>query len=62
MRRWSEVADAVAATTRTSAKTSILAEYLASLEPDELPVAAVFLTGARSPRPTSAPSGSGGRG
>ncbi len=45
MRRWSETADRVAATTRTSVKTEILAEYLASLPPDDLPVAAVFLTG-----------------
>jgi DNA ligase 1 len=45
MRRWSEVADRVAATSKTSEKTAILAEYLASLPPDDLPVAAVFLTG-----------------
>ena len=45
MRRWSEVADAVAATTKTSEKTAILADYLASLDADALPVAAVFLTG-----------------
>ncbi|MHB8959646.1 MAG: ATP-dependent DNA ligase [Candidatus Limnocylindrales bacterium] len=45
MRRWSEVADRVAATSRTSEKTAILADYLASLAPDDLPVAAVFLTG-----------------
>ena len=45
MRRWSEVADAVASTTKTSEKTSILAAYLASLDPADLPVAAVFLTG-----------------
>jgi DNA ligase-1 len=45
MRRWSEVAERVAGTTKTSEKTAILAEYLASLAPDELPVAAVFLTG-----------------
>ena len=45
MRRWSEVAEGVAATTKTSEKTSILAGYLASLDPDDLPVAAVFLTG-----------------
>jgi DNA ligase-1 len=45
MRRWSEVADLVGATTKTSEKTAILADYLASLAPDELPVAAVFLTG-----------------
>ncbi len=45
MRRWSEVAGRVSATTKTSEKTAILADYLASLAPDELPVAAVFLTG-----------------
>jgi DNA ligase-1 len=45
MRRWSEVADQVAATTRTSEKTGVLAAYLASLDADALPVAAVFLTG-----------------
>jgi DNA ligase-1 len=45
MRRWSEVADRVAATTKTSEKTAILAEYLAELQPAELPIAAVFLTG-----------------
>ncbi|HEY3334471.1 MAG TPA: ATP-dependent DNA ligase [Candidatus Limnocylindrales bacterium] len=45
MRRWSEIAERVAATTKTSEKTAILADYLASLAPDELPVAAVFLTG-----------------
>jgi DNA ligase-1 len=45
MRRWSEVADRVAATTRTSEKTAVLAAYLATLDPADLPVAAVFLTG-----------------
>ncbi len=45
MRRWSEVADQVAATTRTSEKTGILAAYLAALDIRELPLAAVFLTG-----------------
>src|SRR6185436_7265078 len=45
MRRWSEVAERVAATTRTSAKTAVLADYLAGLAPNELPIAAVFLTG-----------------
>ena len=45
MRRWSELADRLAATTRTSEKTGLLAEYLRSLTPDELPIAAVFLTG-----------------
>jgi DNA ligase-1 len=45
MRRWSELAERVGATTRTSEKTALLAEYLAGLTPDELPIAAVFLTG-----------------
>ena len=45
MRRWSELAERLAATTRTSEKTALLAEYLRTLTPEELPVAAVFLTG-----------------
>jgi len=45
MRRWSELAERVAATTRTSEKTALLADYLAGIAPDELPIAAVFLTG-----------------
>src|SRR6185503_10522659 len=45
MRRWSEVAERVAATTRTSEKTAVLADYLVGLTPAELPLAAVFLTG-----------------
>ena len=45
MRRWSEIAERVATTTRTSEKTAILAEHFRSLTPDELPIAATFLTG-----------------
>ena len=45
MRRWSELAERLAATTRTSEKTALLADYLRSLSPDELPIAAIFLTG-----------------
>jgi DNA ligase-1 len=45
MRRWSELAERIAATTRTSEKTGLVADYLAGLHPDELPFAAVFLTG-----------------
>ena len=45
MRRWSEVTERVAATTRTSVKTDLLADYLRSLTADELPIAAVFFTG-----------------
>ena len=45
MRRWSEVAERVAATTRTSEKTRLLADELRTLPPDDLPIAAVFLAG-----------------
>ena len=45
MRRWSETADLVAATSRTTAKTGILAAYLVALAPGDLSIAAVFLTG-----------------
>jgi len=45
MRRWSETAERVGATTKTGQKTAILAAYLAALKPAELPVAAVFFTG-----------------
>src|SRR5436190_20925217 len=45
MRRWSELAERLAATTRTSEKTALLADYLQTLIPEELPIAAVFLTG-----------------
>ncbi len=45
MRRWSEVAERVAATTRTSEKTRLLADELPTLAPDELPIAALFLAG-----------------
>ncbi len=49
MRRWSDVAARVAATTRTSEKTTVLAGYLETLSPEELPIAAVFLTGRAFP-------------
>ena len=45
MRRWGETAERVAATTKTSEKTAVIAGYLASLDPSDLPVAAVFFTG-----------------
>ena len=45
MRRWSELAERLAATTRTSEKTALLADYFRGLSAEELPVAAVFLTG-----------------
>jgi DNA ligase-1 len=45
MRGWSELAERVAGTTRTSEKTALLARYLAPLPADELRIASVFLTG-----------------
>jgi DNA ligase-1 len=45
MRRWSELAERVAATTRTSEKTAHIAAYFRELTPEELPIAALFLTG-----------------
>jgi DNA ligase-1 len=45
MERWSTVAQAISATSRTSQKTGLLAEYLRSLAPAELPWAVTFLTG-----------------
>jgi DNA ligase-1 len=59
MRRWSEVADRVGATTKTTGKTAILAEYLASLPPDSLPIAAVFLTGRPFPEADARSTGVG---
>ncbi len=45
MRRWSELAERVAATTRTSEKTALIADYLVTLDREALPHATVFLTG-----------------
>ena len=59
MRRWSELAERVAATTRTSEKTALLADYLRSLTPDELPIAAVFLTGRPFPEADQRTTGLG---
>lgn len=59
MRRWSELAERVAATTRTSEKTTLLAEYLRSLDSEELPIAAVFLTGRAFPETDQRATGLG---
>jgi DNA ligase-1 len=59
MRRWSDLAERVAATTRTSEKTTLLADYLRGLPPDELPVAAVFLTGRAFPEADQRATGLG---
>jgi DNA ligase-1 len=45
MRRWSEIAERVAATARTSEKTGLLADYFRSLDAADLSIAAVFFTG-----------------
>jgi DNA ligase-1 len=45
MRGWSELAERVAGTTRTSEKTALLARYLATLTSSELRTAATFLSG-----------------
>jgi DNA ligase-1 len=56
MRRWSEVAARIAATSRTTEKVSTLAEYLRSLSAEELPLAVTYMTGRafpeRDPRTT----------
>ncbi len=45
MHRWSEVAEQVAATSRTSEKVARIATYLRTLSPTELPIATVFFSG-----------------
>jgi DNA ligase-1 len=59
MRRWTELAGRVAATTRTSEKTALLAEYLRTLDADELPIAVVFLTGRPFPEADQRATGLG---
>jgi len=59
MRRWSELAERVASTTRTSEKTGLLAEYLRTLDEDELPIAVVFLTGRPFPEADQRATGIG---
>jgi DNA ligase-1 len=56
MRRWSEVAAHIAATSRTTEKITMLAEYLRSLTAADLPLAVTYMTGRpfpeRDPRVT----------
>jgi DNA ligase-1 len=59
MRGWSELAERVAATTRTSEKTALLADYLRGLDADELPIAVVFLTGRPFPEADQRATGIG---
>ena len=59
MRRWSDLAERVAATTRTSEKTALLADYLRDLTPDELSTAVIFLTGRPFPEADQRATGLG---
>jgi len=59
MRRWSELAERVASTTRTSEKTGLLADYLRTLDEDALPIAVVFLTGRPFPEADQRATGIG---
>ncbi len=59
MHRWSELAERVASTTRTSEKTGLLATYLRTLDPAELRVAAVFLSGRPFPESDQRSTGLG---
>jgi DNA ligase 1 len=59
MRRWSQLAERLAATSRTSEKTTLLAEYFRSLDGQELPIAAVFLTGRPFPEADQRATGIG---
>ena len=59
MRRWSEIADRIAATTRTSEKTRLLADELRSLSPDALAIAALFFAGRPFPEADQRTTGLG---
>ncbi len=59
MRRWSELAERVASTTRTSEKTTLLADYLRTLDEEQLPIAVVFLTGRPFPEADQRATGIG---
>jgi DNA ligase-1 len=57
--RWSELAEAVAATAATSRKTRLLADYLASLDPAGLRTACIFLSGRAFPETDQRSTGLG---
>ncbi len=59
MRRWSETADHIAATTRTSEKVAAVSAYLRSLSAEELPIAVVFLAGRPFPERDARTTGIG---
>jgi len=57
VRRWTAVAEAVAATPRTSEKVALLADYLATLDAGDLAIAATFFAG--RPFPENDPRSTG---
>lgn len=59
MRRWSETAEQIATTTRTSEKVTRLASYLGDLEEQELPIAVVFMSGRPFPERDARTTGLG---
>ncbi len=59
MRRWAETAESIAATRRTSEKVALLAAYLTTCSPDELPLAAVFMAGRPFPERDARSTGLG---
>ena len=61
MRRWSETAEAVGATRKTSEKSTTVADYLRSLDEADLAIAAVFLSGRAFPECDQRKTGLGWR-
>ncbi len=61
MRQWSDVAEAIAATRSTAAKVATVARYLRVLSDQELPIAAVFLSGRAFPETDARTTGLGWR-
>jgi DNA ligase-1 len=59
MRRWSETAERIAATTRTSEKVAAVSAYLRGLGAEELPIAVVFLAGRPFPEGDARTTGIG---
>lgn len=59
MRRWSQLTERLAATSRTSEKTALLADHFRTLDAAELPIAAVFLTGRAFPETDQRATGIG---
>jgi DNA ligase-1 len=60
MRRFADIADAVAATSSRTEKIRLLSEYLRSLPPEDAPLAALFFTGRPFPRSEETVTSAGG--